>query len=83
MAEYQNDAEAVINHILEGTLPPHMHQPSGSAPKVQAASGSAQAKEYSLVSQRANVFDGDNFDVFRRSDIDLSKVSVGKRYVFF
>ena len=33
-----------------------------------------------LVDQRASVYDGDEFDVFRRHrDIDLSQVHIGKR----
>eukprot|EP00731_Ephydatia_muelleri_P012141 Em0006g1035a len=78
LRKYKNDAEAVINHVLEGTLPPHVHQQGGSDPT--AAGGSSQAKELSLVTQRANVHDGDSFDIFRRNDIDLSKVNIGKRY---
>ena len=34
----------------------------------------------SLVDQRSSVFDGDEFDVFRRKkDVDLSRIQVGKR----
>ena len=34
----------------------------------------------SLLDQRSSVFDGDEFDVFRRKkDVDLSQVQVGKR----
>ena len=34
----------------------------------------------SLLDQRSSVFDGDEFDVFRRKkDVDLSRIQVGKR----
>ena len=37
-------------------------------------------KGLSLLDQRSSVFDGDEFDVFRRKkDVDLSQVQVGKR----
>ena len=37
-------------------------------------------EEGGLVDQRASVYDGDEFDVFRRHrDIDLSQVHIGKR----
>ena len=36
----------------------------------------------SLLDQRSSVFDGDEFDVFRRKkDVNLSRVQVGKRYL--
>ena len=36
----------------------------------------------SLLDQHSSVFDGDEFDVFRRKkDVDLSRVQVGKRYL--
>ena len=39
-----------------------------------------EEKGLSLLDQRSSVFDGDEFDVFRRKkDIDLSQVQVGKR----
>lgn len=72
----------MINHVLEGTLPPHVHQQGGSDPTAAGGSSQAKAKELSLVTQRANVHDGDSFDIFRRNDIDLSKVNIGKRYMY-
>ena len=39
-----------------------------------------EEKGLSLLDQRSSVFDGDEFDVFRRKkDVDLSQVQVGKR----
>ena len=32
-----------------------------------------------MVSERKNIYDYDEFDVFHRSDIDASKVKFGKR----
>ena len=38
--------------------------------------------EGGLVDQRTSVYDGDEFDVFRRrKDIDLSQIHIGKRSV--
>ena len=37
-------------------------------------------KGLSLLDQRSSVFDGDEFDVFRKKkDVDLSQVQIGKR----
>ena len=33
----------------------------------------------SLLDQRSSVFDNDEFDVFRRKDVDRSRVHIGKR----
>ena len=32
-----------------------------------------------LLDQRTGVYDGDEFDVFRHKDVDLSHVHIGKR----
>ena len=32
----------------------------------------------SLLDQRSNIYDNDEFDVFRRKDVDLTKVHIGK-----
>ena len=42
--------------------------------------GEGEREGGGLVDQRASVYDGDEFDVFRRHrDIDLSQVHIGKR----
>ena len=33
----------------------------------------------SLLDQRSNVYDNDEFDVFRRKDVDRSRVHIGKK----
>ena len=41
--------------------------------------GAGKERERDLVDQRAGVYDGDEFDVFRRKDVNLSQVHIGKR----
>ena len=36
----------------------------------------------SLVEQRSNIYDNDEFDVFRRKDVDLNRIHIGKKYVY-
>ncbi|KAI8439146.1 hypothetical protein MSG28_012999, partial [Choristoneura fumiferana] len=36
-------------------------------------------RQESLISERLNVFDGDQFDIMTRDDVDLSKIHKGKR----
>jgi hypothetical protein len=53
-----------------------------AAQKAMAAksAGKASAKPDILASRR-NVYDGDEFDIFSRNDVDVSKMHIGKRYV--
>ena len=41
--------------------------------------GEGKERERDLVDQRAGVYDGDEFDVFQRKDVNLSQVHIGKR----
>ncbi len=52
--------------------------PSGAE---RPAVGGEEKKEggLSLVEQRSSVFDNDEFDVFRREAVDLSRVQIGKK----
>ena len=34
-----------------------------------------------MLDERSGVYDYDEFDVFKRNDIDLSRVHIGKKYV--
>ena len=52
-----------------------------SLEKGQHVTGEVKKKEegVSLVDQRTSVFDNDEFDVFRRKEVDFSRVHIGKR----
>lgn len=34
-----------------------------------------------ILDSRRNVFDNDEFDIFRNKNVDLTKVHIGKKYV--
>ncbi|CAH1268350.1 ASCC2 [Branchiostoma lanceolatum] len=77
LEEYGYKVEKVINDILEENLPPKLQKLDRSMKR--PAEKKEETVETTLLSQRANVFAGDEFDVFSRDDIDMSKVFKGKR----
>ncbi len=101
LREYGNDPEAVVNHVLEGSLPPHLkkmvdggdenissdkgrpaeqnRKGDRADPRGRGTEEKEVEKELLLVEQRSSVFDDDEFDVFRREKVDLSRVHIGKR----
>ncbi|KAI9145636.1 hypothetical protein BKA69DRAFT_450615 [Paraphysoderma sedebokerense] len=88
LSRYNNSTEEVINALLEGNLPPDLASLDRSMKRMQPAknmeivpySGGAEIEEAgrNVLSERKNIFDGDEFDVFNRS-IDVSKVHKGKK----
>lgn len=66
--------EKVINAVLEDKLPPSLQSLDRMMPRT--------VPEDTVLTKRHNVFDNDEFDVFRRDDIDKSKVFKGKRDKF-
>ncbi|XP_078600965.1 activating signal cointegrator 1 complex subunit 2-like isoform X2 [Branchiostoma floridae x Branchiostoma japonicum] len=77
LEEYGYKVEKVINDILEEKLPAKLQKLDRSMKR--PAEKKTEDVETTLLSQRANVFAGDEFDVFSRDDIDMSKVFKGKR----
>ncbi|XP_014676677.1 PREDICTED: activating signal cointegrator 1 complex subunit 2-like [Priapulus caudatus] len=71
--EYYNyDVEQVINHLLCDSLPEALQGLDRVLPR-------KAKKKATVLSSRFNVFDGDEFDVFTRDKIDMSRVHMGKR----
>ncbi|XP_067861846.1 activating signal cointegrator 1 complex subunit 2 isoform X2 [Heptranchias perlo] len=73
LEEYNYDAEKVINNILEDKILPSLHKLDTSLQR--------QVKEdqESILSTRLNVFDHDEFDVYSRNSVDMSKIWKGKK----
>ena len=40
-------------------------------------------KELSVLQQRSNIYDNDEFDVFNQNNVDLSRIHRGKKFVIF
>uniref|UniRef100_A0A8C1JAK0 Activating signal cointegrator 1 complex subunit 2 n=1 Tax=Cyprinus carpio TaxID=7962 RepID=A0A8C1JAK0_CYPCA len=68
LEEYGYNSELVINNILEDKLSP-------SLDKLDKAMNELP----SVLSTRSNVFDDDEFDVFNRDRLDMSRVWKGRR----
>ncbi|KAK7080972.1 Activating signal cointegrator 1 complex subunit 2 [Halocaridina rubra] len=85
---YNYSTEAVINAVLEGSLPPSLVNLDRSAPAVKEPTPQIQAlpsdtEEKSTLQRdfmdRANVYSNDEFDVFSRKEVDRSKIHKGKK----
>ncbi|KAF6738981.1 Activating signal cointegrator 1 complex subunit 2 [Oryzias melastigma] len=71
--EFHYNTELVINNILEDRLPPALNQLDRATPRP------VKEELPAVLSSRSNVFDDDEFDVFRRDQVDMSRVWKGRR----
>ncbi|XP_070760584.1 activating signal cointegrator 1 complex subunit 2 [Enoplosus armatus] len=73
LQEYNYNSELVINNILEDRLAPNLDKLDRALPR--------PVKENlpDVLSARSNVFDDDEFDVFRRDQVDMSCIWKGRR----
>ncbi|KAF9922729.1 hypothetical protein FBU30_007150 [Linnemannia zychae] len=87
---FKDDPEVVTMHLLEEDLPSDLATMDRSAPRALqqarlAPESMAVVKvpevlvEQDVLSNRRNIFDGDEFDVFSGNQVDKTKVSRGKR----
>lgn len=108
LINYNFSPEAVIDNVLQESLPPRLKDLDQSLDVLptgwqgssgietltgqreedlglfpgEAASGGGSSgleKQESLLEQRSSIFDNDEFDVFRRKDVDRSRVHIGKK----
>ncbi|KAJ7309538.1 hypothetical protein JRQ81_007586 [Phrynocephalus forsythii] len=73
LEEYNYSAEQVINNLLEGKLVASLEKLDRAMPRP------VKPDPTPLVTSRYNVFQNDEFDVFSRDSVDLSRVQKGKR----
>ncbi|TRY87714.1 hypothetical protein DNTS_018538 [Danionella cerebrum] len=73
LEEYGYNSELVINNILEDKLAPNLEKLD------RAMERPAKKELHSVLSTRSNVFDDDEFDVFNRERVDMSRVWKGRR----
>ncbi|KAJ0174838.1 hypothetical protein K1T71_009946 [Dendrolimus kikuchii] len=77
LKHYGFNAERVINVILEDNLAEPLRGLDQTQPIIPEDLLDKKFLETGI--QRLNVFDGDEFDMMTRDDVDLSKVHVGKK----
>ncbi|XP_062941351.1 activating signal cointegrator 1 complex subunit 2 isoform X1 [Cynocephalus volans] len=73
LEHYHYDPEQVINNILEERLAPTLSQLDRSLDR------QVKPDPMPLLTSRHNVFQNDEFDVFSRDSVDLSRVHKGRR----
>ncbi|XP_009978307.1 PREDICTED: activating signal cointegrator 1 complex subunit 2 isoform X2 [Tauraco erythrolophus] len=73
LEEYSYSTEQVINNILEDKLVPYLDKLD------RAMQRQLKPDPTPLVTSRHNVFQNDEFDVFSRDSVDVSRIQKGKR----
>ncbi|KAJ8286154.1 hypothetical protein GJAV_G00035140 [Gymnothorax javanicus] len=73
LEEYGYNSEVVINNILEDRLAPTLAQLDRALPRP------VKEEPPPVLSSRSNVFDDDEFDVFSRDKVDMSRIWKGRR----
>ncbi|XP_015247448.1 PREDICTED: activating signal cointegrator 1 complex subunit 2 [Cyprinodon variegatus] len=73
LQEYDYNSELVINNILEDRLAPNLEKLDRAMPRP------VKEELPALLNNRSNVFDDDEFDVFRRDQVDMSRIWKGRR----
>ncbi|XP_036382995.1 activating signal cointegrator 1 complex subunit 2 [Megalops cyprinoides] len=73
LQEYGYNSEVVINNILEDRLAPALDKLDRTLPRP------VKKELPSVLSSRSNVFDDDEFDVFSRDQLDMSRIWKGRR----
>lgn len=73
LQEYDYNTELVINNILEDRLTPNLDKLDRSMPRL------VKEDLPDVLNVRSNVFDDDEFDIFRRDQVDMSRIWKGKR----
>ncbi|XP_068223003.1 activating signal cointegrator 1 complex subunit 2 [Palaemon carinicauda] len=84
---YGYSTEAVINAILEDSLPPSLVTLDRSAPALKMPSPvippettkDEVKQEKSDFMDRANIYNNDEFDVFSKKNLDMSRIHKGKK----
>ncbi|KAJ8379293.1 hypothetical protein SKAU_G00000710 [Synaphobranchus kaupii] len=73
LEEYGYSSEVVINNILEDRLAPALDKLDRALPRP------VKEELPPVLSSRSNVFDDDEFDVFNRDQVDMSRIWKGRR----
>ncbi|XP_015111526.1 activating signal cointegrator 1 complex subunit 2 [Diachasma alloeum] len=80
LKHYNNNPSAVINALLEDSLPQDLKGLDRELPYIPPDPMAASAAvDETLGFQRLNVFDGDEFDIMTRDSIDTTRVHKGKK----
>ncbi|XP_068995279.1 activating signal cointegrator 1 complex subunit 2 isoform X1 [Embiotoca jacksoni] len=73
LQEYNYNSELVINNILEDRLTPNLDKLDRAMPRP------VKEELPDVLNNRSNVFDDDEFDIFRRDQLDMSRIWKGRK----
>ncbi|CAF1124712.1 unnamed protein product [Adineta steineri] len=85
---YNNNTELLVNALFDNTVPEHLKTETSYKPSIIPEFTTNINDDYdqslfnqnlSLVGQRLNVYDNDEFDFYNRANVDLSKIHQGKK----
>ncbi|XP_071037755.1 activating signal cointegrator 1 complex subunit 2 isoform X2 [Parasteatoda tepidariorum] len=74
LEHYDYESEQVINALLSDSLPDHL-----SCLDKQMDWNSTNKEIYTVLSERKNVFDNDEFDIFSRNNVNMENIHKGKK----
>ncbi|XP_052743467.1 activating signal cointegrator 1 complex subunit 2 [Bicyclus anynana] len=77
LQHYGFSSERVINAVLEDTLADSLRELDRNLPIIPSDILDEKFLETGIA--RLNVFDGDEFDIMTRDDVDLSRIHIGKK----
>lgn len=83
---YNNNIERLVNALYDNTVPENLQfeEPSTSVASSNVDDENERpfiSKDFSLLEQRANIYDNDEFDIFNQDSIDLTRIHRGKKFV--
>ncbi|CAF0891881.1 unnamed protein product [Adineta steineri] len=85
---YDNNTERLVNALFDNTVPEHLKTETSYKSSIIPEFTTNINDDYdqslfnqnlSLVGQRLNVYDNDEFDFYNRANVDLSKIHQGKK----
>lgn len=74
LKHYNYNQEKVIDELLTDSLPPSLNKMDRDAKREVKPNG----VDFFVLSERRNIFDGDEFDVFSRDDVNRKNIHKGK-----
>ncbi|CAF4409618.1 unnamed protein product, partial [Rotaria magnacalcarata] len=89
---YNNNNERLVNALCDGTVPEHLQFEAQSTTTSSVASAKMFTNEdenenenvfpsenSSMLEQRSNIYDNDEFDIFNRDNFDITRIHRGKK----
>ncbi|KAG8178093.1 hypothetical protein JTE90_017442 [Oedothorax gibbosus] len=83
LEHFHYDHERVIDVLITDSLPDHLISMNRNLTREtdleEEECSTNIVNNYSVLSERKNIFDNDEFDIFSRKDVDMEKIHIGKK----